>query len=70
MKVLISFILASVCVLAVANEAADRIAELKAEIAQRQAAIAQMKAEGRATGRHEMTVLRLQRELEKLEIRQ
>jgi uncharacterized small protein (DUF1192 family) len=70
MKVLISLILASICVLAVADEASDRIAELKAEIAQRQAAIVQMKAEGRATGRYEMTVFRLQRELEKLEIHQ
>lgn len=70
MKVLISLILAVACVSAYADETSDRIAELKAEIAQRQAAIAQMQKEGRATGRFEMTVFRLQRELEKLEILQ
>jgi hypothetical protein len=70
MKALISVTLALSCMLAHADATSDRIAELKAEIAQRQAAIAQMKAEGKPTGRFEMTVFRLQRELEKLEIRQ
>ena len=70
MKVLVSLTLALSCILAHADATSDRIAELRAEIAQRQAAIAQMKAEGRATGRFEMTVFRLQRELEKLEIQQ
>ena len=68
MKVLISLVIATFCIAAQAGENSDRIAELKAEIAQRQAAIAQMQKEGRATGRFEMTVLRLQRELERLEI--
>ncbi len=45
----------------------QRIAEVKAEIAQRQAAIDQMKAEGKPTGRVEMAVFRLKVELEKLE---
>lgn len=61
-------ILALACATAFADETSDRIAELKAEIARRQAAIAQMKAEGKPTGRFEMTVFRLQRELEKLEL--
>lgn len=63
-------ILALLCAFVHADTTSDRIAELKAEIAQRQAAIAQMKAEGKPTGRYEMTVFRLQRELEKLEILQ
>lgn len=70
MKVLVSLTLALACTFAQADEVSDRIAEIKLEIAQRQAAIAQMRAEGRATGRFEMTVFRLQRELEKLEIQQ
>ena len=63
-------ILALLCASVHADATSDRIAELKAEIAQRQAAIAQMKAEGKPTGRFEMTVFRLQRELEKLELSQ
>ena len=43
-----------------------RIVQLEAEIAQRQAAVEQLKAEGKPTGRFEMTVLRLRNELAKL----
>jgi DICT domain-containing protein len=70
MKALISLTLALSCMLAHADATSDRIAELKAEITQRQAVIAQMKADGKPTGRFEMVVFRLQRELEKLEILQ
>ena len=49
-----------------AGENTDKIAELKAEITQRQEVIQRMKNEGQATGRLEMTVFRLQRELERL----
>jgi hypothetical protein len=70
MKVLVSLTLALACTFAQADEVSDRMVEIKAEIAQRQAAIAQMRTEGKATGRFEMTVFRLQRELEKLEILQ
>ena len=45
----------------------ERIKEIKAEIAQRQAVIDQLKAEGKATGRLEFPVFRLKVELEKLE---
>lgn len=48
-----------------ASENTDKIAELKTEIAQRQEVIQRMKTEGQATGRLEMTVFRLQRELER-----
>ena len=48
-----------------ASENTDKIAELKTEIAQRQQVIEKMKAEGQSTGRVEMTVFRLQRELER-----
>jgi multidrug resistance efflux pump len=41
------------------------IEQLRAEIAQRKSAIAQMQAEGKPTGRFEMTVFRLTRELER-----
>jgi hypothetical protein len=61
-------VLALLCASVHADATSDRIAEIKAEIAQRQAAIAQMKADGKPTGRYEMTVFRLQRELEKLEL--
>jgi uncharacterized small protein (DUF1192 family) len=44
-----------------------RIAEIKAEIAQRQAAIDQMKAQGLPTGRQEFPIFRLKAELAKLE---
>jgi hypothetical protein len=44
-----------------------RIADVKAEIAQRQSVIDQMKADGKPTGRAEMAVFRLKVELEKLE---
>lgn len=43
-----------------------QIEELKVEIARRQAAIEIMKQDGRATGRFEMTVLRLQQKLKEL----
>jgi len=68
MKVLVSLALAVACALAHADAASDRIAELKAEIARQQAVIAQMQKDGRPTGRIEMSVFRLQRELEKLEL--
>lgn len=45
----------------------ERIKEIKTEIAQRQAVIDQLKAEGKATGRLEMPVFRLKVELQKLE---
>ena len=41
------------------------IEQLRAEIAQRKSAIAQMQAEGKPTGRFEMTVFRLERRLER-----
>lgn len=68
MKVVIATAIALFCITSQAGENADRIAELKAEIAQRQAVIVQMQKEGRPTGRFEMTVFRLQRELERLEM--
>lgn len=68
MKVLISIALALACTIAFANETSDRIAELKAEIAQRQAVVVKMQQDGKPTGRYEMTIFRLQRELEKLEL--
>jgi len=46
--------------------AQSTIPELRAEIAQREAAIAVMKAEGKPTGRFEMTVFRLKLELERI----
>ena len=44
---------------------ADTVSDLRAEIAQRRAVIAQMRLEGRPTGRFEMTVMRLERELDR-----
>ena len=45
--------------------AQSTIPELRAEIAQREQVIAVMKLEGKPTGRLEMTVFRLKRELER-----
>jgi len=45
--------------------AQSTIPELRAEIAQREAAIAVIRAEGKPTGRLEMIVFRLKRELER-----
>lgn len=44
----------------------EAIQKLEAEIARREAVISQLKAEGKPTGRFEMTVLRLRNELQKL----
>ena len=61
-------LLSMVSITAIAQGIHDqRIAEIKAEIAQRQAAVDQMKAQGIATGRQEFPIFRLKVELEKLE---
>ena len=44
----------------------EKIAQVEAEIAQREAAIKQMQAEGKPTGRFEFVVWRLRNELQKL----
>lgn len=61
-------ILTMICSTAYACDATTlaQIEELKAEIARRQRAIEIMKEDGRATGRFEMTVLRLQQKLKEL----
>jgi hypothetical protein len=44
----------------------EKIAQVEAEIAQREAVVNQLKAEGKPSGRFEMTVWRLRNELVKL----
>ena len=44
----------------------EKIAQVEAEIAQREVAIKQMQAEGKPTGRFEFVVWRLRNELQKL----
>ena len=65
MKVLVSLTFVIASTLAHADQNSDRIAELKAEIAQREATVAQMQQDNKPTGRVEMTIFRLKRELEK-----
>lgn len=62
----ILLILALVTTVVSAGPLDDQIAKLEAEIAQRQSVIAQMKSEGKPTGRFEMVVWRLQNDLQKL----
>lgn len=67
MKFLIALALSFSCTFVHADENTDRIKELKTEISQREGAIVQLKSEGKATGRFEMTVFRLKQELERRE---
>lgn len=68
MKKIIAIILLAFATGAYACDATTlaQIEELKVEIARRQTAIEIMKQDGRATGRFEMTVLRLQQKLKDL----
>lgn len=68
MKILVALVLSLSCTFVYADENTDRIKELKTEISQREGAIAQLKSEGKATGRFEMTVFRLKQELERREL--
>jgi hypothetical protein len=68
MKYIASLLLSLACVSVFASENTDRILELKTEISQREKEIALMKKEDKPTGRFEMTVLRLRKELERREL--
>ena len=68
MKFVIALMLSVGCFSVYATENTDRIVELKTEIAQREKAIEQMKKDNQPTGRFEMAVLRLRKELERREL--
>ncbi len=68
MKYIASLLLSLACVSVFASENTDRILELKSEISQREKEITLMKKEDKPTGRFEMTVLRLRKELERREL--
>lgn len=59
-------LLALVATQAVAGPMDDRISQTQAEIAQLESVINQLKAEGKPTGRFEITVWRLRNELARL----
>lgn len=68
MKYIASLLLSLACMSVFASENTDRILELKTEISQREKDIALMKKEDKPTGRFEMAVLRLRKELERREL--